>query len=99
MGTISKQAVVVANRDHLSCDVADEAVVLHLASGAYFGLNEVAAAVWRMLQTPRTVEEIEALVLSQYKVERTQCEQDVSRLLHDLAQAGLVRITGATQSR
>ena len=96
MGAISKRAVVVATKDHLSCDLAEEAVVLHLTSGAYFGLNEVAAAVWNLLQAPHTVEEIETHVLSQYKVEREQCERDLSRLLGDLAQAGLLQITDAT---
>lgn len=97
MGPISRQTVVVANKDHLSCNLADEAVVLHLASGAYFGLNEVASAVWTLLQTPHTVAEIEAAVLSRYEVEPEQCASDLARLLQDLARAGLVEISDANQ--
>jgi len=40
---------VVVRADHVACDLEDETVILSLESGEYFGLNAVAATIWRMI--------------------------------------------------
>ncbi|MGH9668630.1 MAG: PqqD family protein [Terriglobales bacterium] len=92
MGTISKDTTVVAIQDQVSCVVGEEAVILHLKDGTYYGLNAVGATVWNLIQQPRTVAELRDSVLRQYEVERSQCEQDLTRLLQELTEAGLIDI-------
>ncbi|MGH9651755.1 MAG: PqqD family protein [Terriglobales bacterium] len=92
MGTISKDTTVKAIQDQVSCVVGEEAVILHLKDGTYYGLNAVGATVWNLIQQPRTVAELRDSVLRQYEVERSQCEQDLTRLLQELTEAGLIDI-------
>ncbi len=77
-------ALIVAIPDQTSVDLDDEVAILHLASGVYFGLNEVGAFVWRRLQQPTTVAALEAAVLAEYAVTPAQCAADVQALLADL---------------
>ena len=55
---ISLKSLVVASKENVSCSLGDEAAILHMKSGVYYGLDPVGARVWSMLLEPRTVEEL-----------------------------------------
>jgi hypothetical protein len=86
------RSTIVAITDQVSCETNGEAVILHLASGVYYGLNPVGAWVWQFVQTPRTVGEILRGVLDKYEVEAGRCEQDLHVLLDKLAAAALIEV-------
>jgi len=89
---VSGQSTVVAAKDQVSCDLAGEAAILNLESGAYYGLDAVGARVWHLLQEPRTVQDIRETLLMEYEVEADRCERDLLALLQDLAAAGLIEV-------
>lgn len=90
--TISTDTTVVATPEQVSSDLAGESVILNLKTGMYFGLNEVGASIWNLLQQPRSVKEICDQILDQYEVASEQCEQDVLKLLHELVESELIEI-------
>jgi hypothetical protein len=80
-GSLPLHAEVVAIHDQISCDLEGEAVILHLRDGVYYGLNEVAAKVWKLVQEPRTIMEIRDALLEDYDVEPDDCTRDLLDLL------------------
>ena len=94
MKPLSRTDTVVAVRDQVSCTLQEEAVVLHLGKGVYYGLNPVGATVWNALQEPKTVEQLVHIVTSEYQVQASECEHDVLELLARLQEAGLVEMVG-----
>ena len=91
--TLTERSRVVASRDQVSCDLAGEAALLNLKSGVYFGLNQVGARIWHALQEPTSLAEIRAAILREYEVEPEELDADLSELLSDLAQHGLIEIS------
>lgn len=89
---IAHTDVVVASRSQLSTSVGSETVILHTDKGEYFGLNEVGASIWRLVQQPRSVEEIKSELVSEYDVTPEQCEEDLMQILAQLVEAGLIEI-------
>ena len=85
---------VVASPKQLSCKIGEEAVILELESGIYYGLNPVASRVWDLLQEPRTIGEILASLLSEYEIEEAKCTEDLLSLLDQLQQWKLVDLNG-----
>jgi hypothetical protein len=85
-------AIVTATEGQISSDLAGEAVILNLKSGVYYGLNEVGAHIWTMLQQPTSVAAIRAAVLAEYDVEPEVCDRDVMTLIQELQAVGLVEI-------
>lgn len=73
-------------------DLAGEAVILNLASGTYFGLNEVGTRMWNLLATDGSTEHVLATVLAEYEVEESQLRQDFETLLRALSEKGLIRV-------
>ncbi|RQH01241.1 PqqD family protein [Natrarchaeobius oligotrophus] len=89
---LSESDEVVASNDHLSTNIDGETVILHLDSGTYYGLNEVASEIWSRLQEPRTVGELCEEILATYEISPDRCTNDVESVLADLADADLVEI-------
>ena len=71
-------------------DLEGEAVILDLASGTYFGLNEVGTRVWRLVDEGRDAAQIVDAVAAEYDADRTTIEQDVARLLDALSARRLI---------
>ena len=92
----SPETRVSAVRDQVSCQIDREAVILNLNSGVYFGLNEVGARVWALLQepAPHTVAEIANTVCGEFDVEPEACLRDVHALLEQFQAAGLLEVSG-----
>ncbi|WP_366918539.1 lasso peptide biosynthesis PqqD family chaperone [Acaryochloris sp. IP29b_bin.148] len=96
--TISADTTVVATSEQVSSDLAGESVILNLKTGMYFGLNEVGASVWTLLQQPRSVQEICDQILNEYEVDSEQCQQDVLKLLQELIESELIEIKDAASA-
>lgn len=87
-----QSAKVVVAKHQVSSDLAGEAVILNLKAGVYYGLDEVGARVWNLLQEPRTVAELCDLLRQEYQVDPERCQADLLALLQGLAREGLVEI-------
>ena len=89
---ILKTSTVVTAKDQVSCELAGEAVILHLKSGVYYGLSPVGARVWSLIQAPRLVSEVLGMILEEYEVEPDRCENDLFVLLQELAVGELIEV-------
>ncbi|HIK07695.1 MAG TPA: lasso peptide biosynthesis PqqD family chaperone [Trichormus sp. M33_DOE_039] len=90
---ISEHSRVVVSREQVYSELQGEAVILDIKSGVYYGLNQVGASIWNLIQVPKTVKEIQAALLAEYDVEPDICDREVMALLEDLAAKGLIQIT------
>ena len=88
-----KYVRVTVREDVVSRVLDGEAVLLDLASGSYFGLNEVGTVVWEELRTHGQVEKAIAKVLEEFEVERDTVEKDVDELLAELVEKKLLVAT------
>lgn len=77
-----------------SCRLGDEAVLLDLKQGRYFGLNDVAARVLELLDRPRSLAELKERIVAEYQVEPARCEADLERLAARLIELGLIETVG-----
>jgi hypothetical protein len=90
---ITLTAQVVASKNQVSTELGGEAVILGVDEGEYFGLNEVGARVWALVQAPVLVSAICETIMNEYEVERGECQRDVLELLNDLRDKGLIDVT------
>jgi hypothetical protein len=89
---IHASSTVVATGDQLSTELGGEAVVLNLATGTYYGLNETGARVWSLLAVPTSVDAVCRQLEAEFEVDPETCETTVIELLDALARAGLVEV-------
>jgi hypothetical protein len=92
---LSSDSVIVATPHHVGADLGEEVIVLHLNNGLYFGLDKVGARIWKILEKPVRVGEIERVLLEEYDVESQRCHDEVLRLVSDLVDRELVEVQEA----
>jgi hypothetical protein len=89
---ITLESRVVASDRQVSRTVGDEAVILELDRGAYFGLDPVGTRVWSLIQEPRAVHELCDTIVAEYDVAPARCQADVLELLARMRETGLVEV-------
>jgi hypothetical protein len=92
---ISVSSTVVCTNDNLSCELQDEAVLLNLQSGTYFGLNPLGARIWRLIQQPIKVGDVLQELMKEYDVDGVQCEADLLSFLKALQAHSLIKVLAA----
>jgi hypothetical protein len=70
--------------------VGSETVILDLASGLYFGLDEVGTRVWELIGAGRSVDTICETLQDEYDVAGETLRKDVLALVDDLRSRGLL---------
>lgn len=70
-----------------------EVVLLDLDGGAYFGLDPVAAAVWRSLEETGSVDDAVAAVCAEFDVDETRARADVGVFVERLVTKGIATRT------
>ena len=86
-------AAAVATADQLSTRLGDEIVILGLRDSVYYGLSDVGARIWDLLQTCHTLHDIVSVMVSEYEVGPDEAAAGLERLLRELEARGLVAIT------
>jgi hypothetical protein len=86
------ETVVQASPDQVSCELQGEAAILNLKTGVYYVLDPVGAAVWKLIEQPRTLASIREAILGEYEVDAVRCERDLFVLLEKLAGEGLIEV-------
>jgi hypothetical protein len=71
-------------------ELEGEAVLLHLDSGLYFGLDRIGTRVWQLVAEHGRMEPVIDTLLEEYEVAPDVLRADVSALLDALLDKGLV---------
>ena len=93
---MDKKRIVRIPPSTLYRELADEAVLLQLDTGEYFGLDEVGNRFWHLIQEVGDFDGIRDRLLSEYNVEPPALSADLERLLGQLVARKLVEIDEVT---
>jgi len=71
-------------------EVDDEAVLLDLNTGAYYGLNHVGALLLAYIQNGKSIEIAKTEIAEQYQTAHTTVERDITILIEQLLEQKLI---------
>ncbi|MBC7813260.1 MAG: lasso peptide biosynthesis PqqD family chaperone [Burkholderiales bacterium] len=89
---LSENTIVVAGKEQIATEMGDDVVILGLKTGAYYGLSEVGASIWKSIQQPISISQIREVIMDEYEIDADQCTQDILELLERLTAEGLVDV-------
>jgi Coenzyme PQQ synthesis protein D (PqqD) len=94
--------MTLAPDDRLACPpevlsrVLDgEAILLHLGSGTYFGMNEVATRAWELIVGGTTYASMCKSLVSEFEVAQAEIERDMLEFLTVLQDKQLILVNRA----
>lgn len=85
-------SVVVASQHQAATSIGGETVLVAMTPARYFGLDEVGARIWQLVQKPTTVADIRDVLVHEYDVPADRCEQDLIGLLGQMLDNDIIEI-------
>lgn len=82
--------VVVHSPDQVSAHVANEAIILGLRNGVYYGVDQTALRIWDLVRTPVHVRTVVDTLCAEFDVDAARCAAEVLTFLQTLETKGLV---------
>jgi hypothetical protein len=76
--------------DVMMREIGGEAVIVNLDSESYFGLDDVGTHMWTLLTESKSVQAAFDVLKDDYDVAEEQLRSDLSNLLHQLVDHGLL---------
>ena len=89
--SVTRDTTLSRNGEILYAPVGtEEAVMLSVAAGEYYGLNAVAARIWELLAQPMTVAQLCTQICAEFDVDAQTCEATVTRFADELIDNGII---------
>jgi len=92
--SLALEARIVCPPEVLSRVLDGEAVLLHLGSGTYFGMNEVATHAWERITKGTTFGELLEATVAAFEVDEDAAQLDLEKLIDALVEKRLVTVEG-----
>jgi len=87
-------AAVVRQRPHIvSVSDGRDTVLMDVARGTYYSLNDVGGRVWQLLAEPATATDLAARLAAEYDAPEETLKADVEQLVAELRVADLITAT------
>jgi len=92
MDPLDYTARVTVLESVLMQELDGEAVLLHLDSGKYFGLDLVGTRMWELLESSQTIQLAFDQLLEEFDVESDQLRADLERMIVELSEQMLIQV-------
>src|SRR5688572_20678818 len=90
MAELSLKSSLKISDDGVLRDLDGEAVILNLASGVYFRLDETGTRRWRVIEQHGDLRAVLAALCEEYEALPETIERDLVRLASELSEKGLL---------
>ena len=88
-------SLVSSNKEIVFSRLDDDLLAMDERAGYCYSLNVSAARVWELIRIPTSVEYLCLTLCSEFQVDPETCLRDVTELLAELREAGLIKISDA----
>ncbi|MBN2145762.1 MAG: PqqD family protein [Anaerolineales bacterium] len=95
--TITLQSTVSIPEEVIFREISGEAVILNVASGKYYGLDDVGTRMWALLAEFGCLAPVSQALLEEYDAPPEQLQADLIRLVQELSAAGLLEVSSAQE--
>ena len=97
MDTILQSQFLIRSTAVVSRVVAGETLIVPVRAkvgdlASIYSFNGTGSLIWKLLESPRTVQQLAAEVAQQYEVDPVQAERDVTDFVGEMKAVGLVDV-------
>src|SRR5258708_37340957 len=96
---IEQTSLIARMRDVKFDQLDDEFYAVDSKSGFFYNMNETGNRVWELISTPMSVDRLCARLQQEYRVDAATCLAQVTKILTQLREAGLIKVTDASTAQ
>jgi hypothetical protein len=91
---LSNKDTIVQRDGNFISDMDGEKIMLSIQNGKYYNLGDVGGEIWDRIRDAISIPELITTLISDYNIDRAQCEEQVMNFLQMLIQEDLIDILG-----
>jgi hypothetical protein len=91
-------SIVQRDPDIIAAEADQDLVMVSIASGAYYGVSDIAREIWAAIEHPKKVSDLIDDLTASYNVDRSSCEEQTLSFLEDLLTERLLQVKDAPPS-
>jgi Coenzyme PQQ synthesis protein D (PqqD) len=89
---LNLNCIVQRDPEIIAAEADQDLVMVSIANGSYYGVSDVARAIWEGIEHPRKVSDLIDDLTVAYNVERSKCEAETVSFLGELLTEGLLQV-------
>ena len=89
---IGEATMISRDQSVLTAEVDGEIVMMSIAQGRYFGLDDIGSDIWKRIEPPCSFADLVDRLAGDYDADRTVIAEDVTKLLRHMADHKVVRL-------
>jgi hypothetical protein len=90
---ITDATVISRSPSVLTAEVDGEVVMMSIEQGRYFGLDDIGSDIWKRIEPPCSFAALIDGLTADYEADRAAIAADVHKLLGEMAEQDVVRLT------
>ncbi|MDP4124820.1 MAG: lasso peptide biosynthesis PqqD family chaperone [Bacillota bacterium] len=87
---IDKNTIVHKKEDIVTAQLDGKAVMMSVENGKYYGMDEIATAIWENIEKPVSVIQLVHILTEEFDVSEERCQTDVIAFLTKLYSENLI---------
>ncbi len=89
---LNRNSVVQRDPEIIAAEADQDLVMVSVANGSYYGVSNVARAIWEKIEHPIKVSALVNDLTSVYNVDQEKCEEETLLFLGDLLAERLLQV-------
>jgi len=89
---IADTTIISRGPSVLAAEVDGQVVMMSVAQGQYFGLDDIGSDIWKRIESPCAFADLIDRLAADYDADRTSIAADVRALLETMAERDVVRL-------
>lgn len=82
--------MICRNESILFSELEDKLLMMSIDNGEYYSLDSIAARIWELIETPKSIEQLCSILVKEYDVRPDTCEQDVVEFIEKMQSLGII---------
>ena len=95
MKQLHSEALIERDPKQVFSEVDGEIIMLSIRNEEYYSLNNVASRIWRLLESPMSVNKVIESLTEEYEVDNRQCLEETKNFIDELYETGLIMVHDA----
>jgi hypothetical protein len=89
---LTLNSIIQRDPEVIAAEAGQDLVMVSIATGYYYGLSDVARAIWDAIERPRRVFDLVDDLIGSYHVDWSACSDETLSFLEALREQGLLQV-------
>jgi hypothetical protein len=95
---LTLDSIIQRDPEIIAAEADKDLIMVSIATGSYYGLSDVARAIWEAIERPKRISDLIDDLTASYQIDSSSCEEQTLSFLEALLNEGLLGEDGPAAS-